>query len=101
MLTTQHFTTNPYTALFLVESTITPQAIFELDLAERMEYMDLVVNMTLKRNDLWPNKEAARAYFKKRLPWAMWDERSIEAYVVRLVPCDSMDVRWLTMLDKW
>ncbi|KAJ3528232.1 hypothetical protein NMY22_g9497 [Coprinellus aureogranulatus] len=83
MLTTTHFALDsiPYVSMFLVESTITPKDIFETELEERLSYMDLVVNLTLKRRDEWPNKEAALEYFGKRLPWSLWDHRALKSFV--------------------
>ncbi|KAJ3543126.1 hypothetical protein NMY22_g3252 [Coprinellus aureogranulatus] len=87
MLTTTHFALDsiPYVSMFLVESTITPKDIFETELEERLSYMDLVVNLTLKRRDDWPNKEAALEYFGKRLPWSLWDPRALKYFVVSYV----------------
>ncbi|KAJ2912230.1 hypothetical protein MD484_g8185, partial [Candolleomyces efflorescens] len=81
MLTTQHFHSPPYTSMFLVESTITHKAIFERELDERMQYMDFVVNLTLNRKYQWDSKQKAFEYFKKRVPWIMWDERSVRLLV--------------------
>ncbi|KAJ2930323.1 hypothetical protein H1R20_g6773, partial [Candolleomyces eurysporus] len=81
MLTTQHFEVPPYVSMFLVESTITKKDIFERELEERMQYMDFVVNLTLNRKYEWDSKQKAFEYFRKRLPWSMWDERAIRLLV--------------------
>jgi hypothetical protein len=83
MLTTQHLKSPPYVSMFLVESTINKKEIFERELEERMQYMDFVVNMTLNRKYQWDSKEKAFEYFRKRIPWSMWDERAIRLLVVR------------------
>ncbi|KAF6749300.1 Alpha/beta hydrolase fold-1 [Ephemerocybe angulata] len=99
MLTTFSPPPIPYTALFLIEPTITPQHIFERELAERQSYMDLVVQLTLNRKSEWKTKDAAYAYFKKRIPWSMWDDRAVRMFVEHGLH-DAPDVRrGLTL--KW
>ncbi|EAU92171.2 hypothetical protein CC1G_08794 [Coprinopsis cinerea okayama7 len=71
----------PYVAMIPVESTMVKQSVFESELEERMSYMDLVVNATKARRDRWSSRQEAYAYFKKRFPWSMWDDRSIQLLV--------------------
>ena len=34
------------------------------------------------RKDVWPSREAAHEWFKKRYPWKKWDPRSLELFIV-------------------
>lgn len=47
---------------------------------------------TLKRRDTWKSRDDARAYLAARLPWAMWDPRARELYVVRTRPAHAVRV---------
>jgi hypothetical protein len=44
--------------------------------------LEFVVKNTLSRKAIWKSKEAALGYFKKRLPWGMWDEKALFVHVV-------------------
>ncbi|TFK18657.1 alpha/beta-hydrolase [Coprinopsis marcescibilis] len=82
-LTTKEFPKRqiPYVAIIAVESTIVNRAVFERDLEERMQHMDFVVNATQTRRDRWSSPQEAFKYFSKRLPWSVWDPRSIQLLV--------------------
>lgn len=88
-----------WASLILLEPTITQAHIFNRDLSERMEYMDLVVNLTLKRRCTWASKDAAFEWMKGRLPWGMWDERALRGFVEHALHPHS-DVRKGVTL-KW
>ncbi|PPQ76780.1 hypothetical protein CVT26_001952 [Gymnopilus dilepis] len=82
LMTTKHLPTPyQYMSLILIEPTLVTRDLFNAHLEERMEQMDFAVSTTLTRRDNWQSREQAFRYFKKRIPWGMWDERVVQLYV--------------------
>ncbi|KNZ75953.1 Peroxisomal membrane protein LPX1 [Termitomyces sp. J132] len=70
-----------FLVLFLVEPTILSQELFDAHAKEREDSANLTMKATLARRDSWPNKGAAAAYLRGRLPWTTWDPRVFNIYV--------------------
>jgi len=50
------------------------------------EIYKLVQVTTPVRRDIWDSREAAIKWMKARVPWAAWDPRVFDIYVVRAFP---------------
>ncbi|KAF8891609.1 hypothetical protein CPB84DRAFT_1784093 [Gymnopilus junonius] len=82
LMTTKHLRPPyPHSAIVLIEPTIVTRELFNAHFEERMDQMDFAVSATLTRRDNWQSREQALKYFKKRIPWGMWDERVVKLYV--------------------
>ncbi|KAG6910003.1 hypothetical protein DXG01_014003 [Tephrocybe rancida] len=71
----------PYVAVFLVEPTILSQELFDSHAKERENAANMTMRITLARRDSWPDRGAATAYLRRRLPWKAWDSRVFDTYI--------------------
>jgi hypothetical protein len=69
----------PFSSVILVDPGMSSRAMEE----QRTEIYKLVEATTPMRRDIWDSREAAKKWMKSRLPWAAWDPRVFEIYVVR------------------
>lgn len=85
MLTLKDFPlwASPQVAFILVEPTIMSEAQWQALIDDRMEKMQFSIRMTMKRRTLWPNREDAFAWFRRKYPGTTWDGRVLRAFVVR------------------
>ncbi|KIM38284.1 hypothetical protein M413DRAFT_448020 [Hebeloma cylindrosporum] len=83
LLTTKGIPSNelPFVAMILIEPTIVTREVFNEEREDRMSAMDFAVTATSTRRDNWRSREQALAYFKKRLPWGLWDPRALQILV--------------------
>lgn len=77
MLTTKEIPPSTFAAMVLIEATMVTREVFNSELEDRMSAMDFAVAATSSRRDVWPSRDEAFRYFKKRIPWMVWDERVI------------------------
>jgi len=77
----------PFLALVLVEPTMVTRELFIANIDDRMATMDFCVSATSVRRDTWDSREAALNWFKKRLPWKVWDPRITRILSVCLSLC--------------
>ena len=75
----------PFLALVLVEPTMITKELFSATIDDRLNVMNVSVNVTSARRDTWDSREAAFDWFKKRLPWKVWDPRVIRLLSVCLL----------------
>jgi hypothetical protein len=75
----------PFLALVLVEPTMITRELFSANIDDWMSSMNFSVNATSVRRDTWDSREAAFNWFKKRLPWKVWDPRVIRLLTVCLL----------------
>ena len=68
--------------MILVEPTIVTREVFNAELEDRMSVMNFAVTATSTRRDTWRSREQALKYFKKRIPWELWDPRVLQILVV-------------------
>ncbi|KAF9502273.1 alpha/beta-hydrolase [Pleurotus eryngii] len=71
----------PHVAFVLVEPTIMSEAQWQVLIDDRMEKMQSSIRMTMKRRTLWPNREDAFAWFRRKYPGTTWDDRVLRAFV--------------------
>lgn len=83
MLTLKDFPlwASPQVAFILVEPTIMSEAQWQALIDDRMEKMQFSIRMTMKRRTLWPNREDAFAWFRRKYPGTTWDDRVLRAFV--------------------
>ncbi|KAF9073643.1 Alpha/beta hydrolase family-domain-containing protein [Rhodocollybia butyracea] len=67
-------------SLIFIEPATIPDPSF-VDPAKHTPLFRSVGQLMLKRKDTWPSKEAAKEWMSEKLPWGMWDERVLNAYV--------------------
>ncbi|EPS95148.1 hypothetical protein FOMPIDRAFT_1025931 [Fomitopsis schrenkii] len=65
----------PYRAIVLMEPSLVTRAVFAKHGQNRQAALDLMYKAMEARRDTWGSREEALAYFKKRLPWKIWDPR--------------------------
>ena len=75
----------PFLALVLVEPTMVTRELFSVNIDDRLNAMNVSVSATSTRRDTWDSREAAFNWFKKRLPWKVWDPRVIRLLSVCLL----------------
>ena len=73
----------PYHSLILIEPALITQAAWDAHAEERVLALKMMSKAVMKRRDAWDGRAEARAYFKERLPWAMWNARSFDLFLVR------------------
>ncbi|KAG7441877.1 alpha/beta-hydrolase [Guyanagaster necrorhizus] len=67
----------PFHAMILVEPTVWPAHI-----TNTHSPTFILASKTIpRRRDSWSSKAEARAYLKKRAPWALWDHRILDIYI--------------------
>ncbi|KAF4604846.1 hypothetical protein EYR40_003628 [Pleurotus pulmonarius] len=83
MLTLKDFPlwASPQVAFILVEPTIMSETQWQALIDDRMEKMEFSIRMTMKRRTLWPNREDAFAWFRRKYPGTTWDDRVLRAFV--------------------
>ncbi|PPQ66820.1 hypothetical protein CVT24_008679 [Panaeolus cyanescens] len=67
----------PFSGLILVDPPIWSKSMA----GPENEMYKIVEATTPVRLDVWDSREAAVKWFKKRIPWAMWDERVLDIYL--------------------
>ncbi|KAF9037087.1 Alpha/Beta hydrolase protein [Panaeolus papilionaceus] len=67
----------PFAGVILVD----PPIFGRLMAGQDSDMYKLVESTTPIRLDTWDTREAATKWFKKRIPWAMWDERVLDVYL--------------------
>lgn len=72
-----------YDAIVLVEPALITREAFDANLEEREGALRDLSEAVSKRRDVWNTREEAQKYFSKRYPWAVWNPRVLELYVVR------------------
>lgn len=87
MLTTKEIPPSTFAAMVLIEATMVTREVFNSELEDRMSAMDFAVAATSSRRDVWPSRDEAFQYFKKRIPWMVWDERAILLLTVSPLCC--------------
>ncbi|GLB40575.1 putative alpha/beta hydrolase family protein [Lyophyllum shimeji] len=71
----------PYIAIFLIEPTMISQELFDAHAKERQKSAKMSMKFTLERRDTWPDREAAAAYLRRKLPWKAWDSQVFDIYI--------------------
>jgi hypothetical protein len=74
----------PFLALVLVEPTMITRELFGATIDDRVAGIKVSVSATSVRRDTWDSREAAFNWFKKRLPWKVWDPRVVHLLSVCL-----------------
>ena len=72
-----------YHALVVIEPALITQAAWDSNAEERVMALKMMSKAVMKRRDAWASRTDARAYFEQRLPWAIWDKRVLELFLVR------------------
>ncbi|KAJ7759148.1 alpha/beta-hydrolase [Mycena metata] len=70
----------PYSSMILVEPTFMTKELLA-EAFKRPTEIVRVMNAVKNRRDIWESKEAARAWFAKRLPWNRWDTRILDSFI--------------------
>lgn len=73
---------SPFLALVLVEPTMITRELFSANVDDRMATINFCVAATSVRRDAWDSREAAFDWFKRRLPWKVWDPRVLRLLTV-------------------
>jgi len=68
----------PYSAVVLMEPSLVTRDAFEKHGATRKAALEMMYKAMEARRDTWNSREDALAFFKKRLPWKMWDPQILE-----------------------
>jgi pimeloyl-ACP methyl ester carboxylesterase len=71
----------PYDAIILIEPPMIDKDVFNQHLRERQGQIGHISKALIKQKDIWPNREAARAWLTSRLPWKTWDGRVLDLYI--------------------
>lgn len=66
-----------------MEPSLVTRAVFAKHGQNRQAALDLMYKAMEARRDTWGSREEALAYFKKRLPWKIWDPRILGLLTVR------------------
>jgi hypothetical protein len=82
----------PFSFIILVDPGMTSRAMEE----HRTEIYKLVQDTTPLRRDIWDSRETAANWLRKRLPWAAWDPRVFDVYVVRACRVSKFPRRFLS-----
>lgn len=62
---------------------IVEAAVWDADMNNKHSPMyEMALEGIPLRKHTWPSRNAARAYFGKKLPWTTWDKRVFEAFIV-------------------
>ncbi|KAK7012836.1 alpha/beta-hydrolase [Favolaschia claudopus] len=70
----------PYSSMILVEPTMMTKEIMA-EAFKRPNEITRVMQAVKTRQDIWESREAARAWFAKRLPWKRWDTRILDTFI--------------------
>ncbi|PIL22529.1 hypothetical protein GSI_15218 [Ganoderma sinense ZZ0214-1] len=68
----------PYKAIVLVEPSISGREAYLENQEERQMAVDFMIKSLSNRRAFWRNREEARAFFAKRIPWQLWDSRVLD-----------------------
>ncbi|KAI1789624.1 alpha/beta-hydrolase [Ganoderma leucocontextum] len=71
----------PYKAIILVEPSIAEKEAYLENQEERQMAVDFMIKSLSTRRAFWPDREKARAFFAKRIPWQLWDSRVLDLWV--------------------
>lgn len=69
-----------------MEPSLVTRELFARHGQNRQAALDLMYKAMEARRDTWDSREEALAYFKKRLPWKIWDPRILDLLMVRPSP---------------
>ena len=47
--------------------------------------LEMMLEYTKSKRDIWDSREAARTWMAKRLPWNRWDPKVLDLFIVRAV----------------
>lgn len=84
MLLTKTIPPETFASIVLIEPTLSTKALFDSHREDRMARVDFAVAATRIRRDHWLSRQQAFEYFKKRVPWDIWDDRVIRLMAVSL-----------------
>ncbi|KAI0730568.1 alpha/beta-hydrolase [Earliella scabrosa] len=70
----------PYSSLVLVEPPIMTREVFARA-TKKGKAWEILIEMARNRKDIWPSRDAARAWMAKRLPWSTWTPRCLDLFV--------------------
>ncbi|KZP33541.1 alpha/beta-hydrolase [Athelia psychrophila] len=70
----------PYASFILVEPTIVSEQIYNDNIDAHQFVDEMVISNTLKRRDVWDDRETAIQWLSKRSPWKFWDPRALQLY---------------------
>ncbi|KAJ7121111.1 hypothetical protein C8R44DRAFT_831759 [Mycena epipterygia] len=65
---------SPYTVMVPAEPPMMSKAVFA-QAFKKPSQLKAVMDLVKKKQHIWPSRPAARAWFRKRLPWKRWDDR--------------------------
>ena len=66
-----------------MEPSLVTREVFAEHSETRQAALDLMYKAMAARRDTWDSRQEALSYFKKRLPWKLWDSRILELLMVR------------------
>ena len=66
-----------------MEPSLVTRAVFAEHAQNRQAALDLMYKAMSARRDIWGSRAEATTYFKKRLPWKIWDPRTLDLFAVR------------------
>ncbi|OJT14650.1 hypothetical protein TRAPUB_8808 [Trametes pubescens] len=70
----------PYSSLILVEPVVLNPEVKER-ITEAGSPLRKIIEFASTRQDIWPNRAAAREWFAEQLPWNQWDARVLDLYI--------------------
>ncbi|PCH33126.1 hypothetical protein WOLCODRAFT_63391 [Wolfiporia cocos MD-104 SS10] len=76
-------TSIPYEAIILVEPCLITRTEFDAHHAERIAALEFTQKAVSGRRDVWRDRAEAAIFFKKRLPWKIWDLRVLHIFIER------------------
>lgn len=79
---TKEIPSHTFSSIVLVEPTLVTRELFNAHRNDRMEQMDFAVSATSTRRNHWESRDKAFEYFRKRIPWGLWDHRVLRLLVV-------------------
>ncbi|PPQ92478.1 hypothetical protein CVT25_010423 [Psilocybe cyanescens] len=97
ILLTKTIPPQAFSSVVLIEPTLSTRESFESHLEDRMAAIDFAVAATSTRRDHWLSREQAFGYFKKRIPWEVWDDRVIRLmtdHALEDSPSGGVNLKW-------
>ncbi|KAH8101755.1 alpha/beta-hydrolase [Cristinia sonorae] len=71
----------PYRAVLLIEPATRTRAAMDKLKSQPNDPVQLITALAKTRKDTWTSREAAYEWFSRRVPWKMWDSRSLKLFV--------------------
>ncbi|GBE77574.1 hypothetical protein SCP_0104530 [Sparassis crispa] len=75
----------PYKIIILAEPALLTRPVFDSHLTELRAGLSNTQKMIDGRRDAWDDRNEARGFFRKRLPWKIWDPRILELFFVHAI----------------